>query len=162
MGISPKLLNEGETVVIDTHTHVKALLLPLLWLIVLLAAGIAGQVWLGGTAALVVWALVAVVSLYLVWWRVLEWITSTYTITNRRLITRHGVLTRRGHDIALSRISDVAYELDIVDRVLRCGTLIISDASTHGQVVLHDIPRVEKSQRKINEMLNKIHGGEQI
>jgi len=162
VGISPKLLNEGETVVIHTRTHVKALLLPLLWLIVLLAIGIVGQVWLGGTPALIVWALVVIVGLWLVGWRVLEWATSTYTVTTRRLITRHGVITRRGHDIPLGRISDVAYELGLVDRLLRCGTLIISDASTHGQVVLHDIPRVEESQRRINELLNKIHDGEGV
>ncbi|MFT4288485.1 PH domain-containing protein [Nocardioides sp.] len=162
MGISPKLLNEGETVVIHTRTHGKALVVPVLWLVVLLAIGIAGQIWLGGTPALIVWALVLIAGLWLVGWRLLEWATSTYTVTTRRLITRHGVITRRGHDIPLSRISDVAYELDIIDRILRCGTLIISDASTHGQVVLHDIPHVEESQRKINELLNKIHDGEQI
>ena len=71
----------------------------------------------------------------------LIWLTATYTITTRRLITRHGVITRSGHDIPLTRISDVAYEKDLIDRLLGCGTLVISDASTHGQVALPDIPR---------------------
>ena len=70
----------------------------------------------------------------------LIWLTATYTITTRRLITRHGVITRRGHDIPLSRISDVAYEKDLIDRLLGCGTLVISDASTHGQVALPGHP----------------------
>ena len=51
------------------------------------------------------------------------------------------MITRRGHDIPLTRISDVAYEKDLIDRLLGCGTLVISDASTHGQVALPDIPR---------------------
>ena len=83
-----------------------------------------------------------------------------YTFTDRRLITRTGVLTRRGHDIPLSRISDVASELGLVDRMLGCGTLIISDASTHGSVRLPDIPHVEDTQRRLNLLLSELeHSG---
>lgn len=158
VAISQKLLNDGESVVISTRTHPKALVGPLSALIVLLAIGVATQAWVGdradGLVVLVVWILVAVAIL---WWVVrpaLVWLTATYTITDRRLITRHGVLTRRGHDIPLSRISDVAYELHLVDRLLGCGTLVISDASTHGQVRLPDIPRVEETQRRLNDLLH--------
>jgi hypothetical protein len=38
--------------------------------------------------------------------------------------------------------------------MLGCGTLVISDASTHGSVRLHDIPRVEQVQRQITELLD--------
>ncbi len=159
VGISSKLLNDGETVVLHTRTHAKALLLPLLALIVLVAVGEAGHLWLPRVASLVVWALLAVGVVWLVLRPVLEWATATYTVTTRRLITRRGVLTRRGHDIPLSRISDVAYEFGLVDRLLGCGTLIISDASTDGRVVLHDIPQVEEAQRRINDLLHTTHRG---
>ncbi|MGL5825622.1 MAG: PH domain-containing protein, partial [Nocardioides sp.] len=56
----------------------------------------------------------------------------------------------------LLRVSDVAYEHGLTDRLLGCGTLVISDASTHGRVVLHDIPRVEDTHRKIVELLNDL------
>ena len=74
-----------------------------------------------------------------------------------RLITRSGVIVRRGHDMPLARISDIAYEFGPIDRMLGCGTLVISDASTHGQIKLHDIPRVEEAQRTINDLLQRIH-----
>ncbi|HVX53418.1 PH domain-containing protein [Nocardioides sp.] len=155
MAISPKLLNEGESVVVSTRTHPKALLLPLLALVVLLAIGVAVQVWVGVNAlSWIVWALVLIGAL---WWFVrplLVWSAASYTVTTRRLITRRGVLTRHGHDIPLSRISDVAYEMDLIDRMLGCGTLRISDASTDGEVVLPDIPHVEDVQRKINDLLH--------
>ena len=67
------------------------------------------------------------------------------------------MITRRGHDIPLSRISDVSYERDLVDRMLGCGTLVISDASTYGQVSLPDIPQVEESQRRLNQLLHGMH-----
>jgi len=88
---------------------------------------------------------------------VILWATATYTFTDRRLITRNGVIVRRGHDMPLARISDIAYEFGPIDRMLGCGTLLISDASTHGTIRLHDIPRVEETQRKVNEMLANIH-----
>lgn len=157
MAISRRLLNDGESVVIDTRTHVKALLWPLILLVVLLAVGTYVQVQWDQRVGYVVWAVVAVV---VVWWvlrPVIIWATASYTFTDRRLITRSGVLVRRGHDMPLARISDIAYEFGLIDRMLGCGTLLISDASTHGTVKLHDIPRVEETQRKVNEMLQRIH-----
>jgi len=159
--ISQKLLNPGEKIVVSTRTHPKALILPILTLVVLLAAGVVFSVLVdNGTARLVAWLLVLLLALWRVLWPFLDWLTSSYTITDRRLITRNGILTRRGHDIPLGRISDVAYELDLIDRVLGCGTLVISDASTHGQVLVYDIPQVEATQRKLNELLHGLHGGE--
>ena len=157
MAISQKLLNDGETVVISTRTHPKALLVPVLALVLLLAVGVAAQTVVDQhVVTLVVWVLVAI---GVVWWvlrPLVVWASASYTFTDRRLITRTGVLTRRGHDIPLSRISDVASELGLVDRMLGCGTLIISDASTHGSVRLPDIPHVEDTQRRLNLLLSDL------
>jgi uncharacterized membrane protein YdbT with pleckstrin-like domain len=161
VAISKDLLNEGESIVVDTRTHPKALLFPLLMLVVFLAIGTFVQKEVDQTEVnWTVWALMAVGIVWFVIRPVLIWLTATYTITTRRLITRHGVITRRGHDIPLTRVSDVAYEKDLIDRLLGCGTLVISDASTHGQVALPDIPRVEDVQRKLNDLLHELHSND--
>ena len=161
MAIDKDLLNEGETIVVDTRTHPKALLLPIFALVVLLAVGTVVQTQIDQDVVhLVVWVVVAVGIVWFVLRPVLIWLTATYTITTRRLITRHGVITRKGHDIPLTRISDVAYEKDLLDRLLGCGTLVISDASTHGQVALPDIPHIEKVQRDLSDLLHDIHDGD--
>jgi len=157
VAISRRLLNDDESVLVSTRTHVKALLFPLLLLIVIAAvAGYLTSLPSGeerDVLALVIW-LVALVAIVLVVLKpFLTWLTTTYTVTSRRLITRSGVLTRRGHDIPLIRISDVAYEHGILDRVLGCGTLVISDASEHGRVKLHDIPHVEQVHLRISKQL---------
>ena len=146
MVISQRLLNEGEHVVVSTRTHVKALLLPALWLI--LVAAVAGFVstFPSGRARplllAVIWILALVVVLRLVVAPFLRWMTTSYTVTDRRLITRTGVLSRRGHDIPLARINDVAYEHGLV-----------SDASEQGRVRLHDIPHVEQVHLAISDLL---------
>jgi len=163
VAISSKLLTEGESVVLSVRTHVKALLVPLIACVALLAVGVLLGMLLddraGGVPRLVVWGVVGLGLLWYVVRPVLDWLAATYTVTNRRLITRNGILTRRGHDIPLSRISDVASERGVIDRMLGCGTLIVSDASTHGQVHLHDIPKVEDVQRQINELLHRSDAG---
>jgi uncharacterized membrane protein YdbT with pleckstrin-like domain len=152
------LLNEGETIVVDTRTHPKALLLPILALVVLLAIGAFVQNSVDeGTVNLVVWVVLGIGIVWFVIRPVLVWLTATYTVTTRRLITRHGVITRKGHDIPLIRVSDVAYERDLIDRLLGCGTLVVSDASTHGQVALPDIPHIEDTHRRIQELLHDLH-----
>jgi uncharacterized membrane protein YdbT with pleckstrin-like domain len=158
VAISSKLLNEGERVIISTRTHPKALILPVVALVVFAAlAGYLTSVTDNGTAHLATWIVAVVLLAWLVVWPFLNWLTSTYTVTDRRLITRHGVLTRKGHDIPLNRISDVSYERGVVDRMLGCGTLIISDASTKGSVQLPDVPHVEQTQLKLSGLLYDQH-----
>jgi len=157
VAINPKILNEGEHVIISTRTHPKALIVPgLILLLILVVAIFSDRTFVGGAFSWGMWVVAAGLILWLSVWPLLEWLSASYTITNRRLITRRGVLVRRGHDIPLSRISDVAYELGVVDRMLGCGTLIISDASTLGRVPLHDIPHVEDTQRRLNDLLHDL------
>ena len=155
MAISPKLLNEGENVVVSTRTHPKALLLPILALVLFLALGVAVQVLIDqSVVTLIGWVVAGLGILRYALWPFLDWLTSYYTFTDRRLITRTGVITRRGHDIPLSRVSDIEIELHLIDRMLGCGTLVVSDASTHGRVVLPDLPHVEDVKRRVHLMLH--------
>ena len=50
----------------------------------------------------------------------LRWRTTTYTLTNHRLITRAGILNKVGHDVPVARITNVAYERSLVSTL---GTL---------------------------------------
>lgn len=163
MAISQKLLNPGETLVVSTRQHPKALFAPILALVFFLAIGVAVQVLIEEKwVTRVVWALCAIAIL---WWTVrpfFTWLTTVHGVTERRLITRRGIITRRGHDIPLARISDVQMEVNLIDRPFGCGTLVIADASTFGEVRLNDIPHVEETQRRINELLHALHGGQQV
>jgi uncharacterized membrane protein YdbT with pleckstrin-like domain len=155
MGISPKLLSEGEHVVISTRTHWKALVFPAIVLIVSFAVG--GYVlarW--GDNDAVMWAVIVVAVIVIVWWALrpfIVWLSTEYTVTNRRIINRSGIITRKGRDIPLYRINDVSYERDLLDRLLGCGTLVIAVANEEGNSVLYDVPRVEQLQLKITTLL---------
>ncbi|MPZ60751.1 MAG: PH domain-containing protein [Propionibacteriales bacterium] len=156
MAISPKLLADGEYVVLSTRTHIKELFAPIVVLI--LVGGVSGFL-LGvipDDPSWLYWVIVGLAALAaLAWvvWPFLNWLSSTYTVTNRRLITRRGVITRHGHDLPLRRINDVSYEKQLTDRMLGCGTLVISTASEEGQIELPDVPHVEHVHLQITELL---------
>lgn len=157
-----RLLNDGERVVVSTRTHVKALLWPALLLIVI--AGVTGFVISvlpdAGNAEPLVQAVVGGLAFLVVAWLVirpfLEWLTTSYTFTNRRFVMRAGLVAKHGRTIPLNRISGVDFEIGVVDRIFGCGTLVVSDASESGRVLLHDIPNVERVQMLVSEELHRL------
>lgn len=161
MAFPTKLLNEGEHVVVHTRTHVKALILPALALVVALALAFVATGLIEGTVGtLAVWVIFAVGLVAFLVGPFLRWLTTTYTFTNRRFIKRSGFIAKEGRTIPLNRISGVDFEIGVIDRIFGCGTLVVSDASTDGSVELSDIPDVEKVQLQVSNELHRLAGGD--
>lgn len=167
MAISHKLLGQDEHIVLELRTHWKALIRPVLVFIIVAAATGFAVAFLPdgsfhGIGLIAIAAIAVLLVLVLCVRRVLDWWFQTYTLTNRRLITRYGILNRSGRDIPLFRINNVSYEMSLLDRILKCGTLVIESAATSGQVLLSDVPNVEQVHLRINDMLfgrDGIHAG---
>jgi membrane protein YdbS with pleckstrin-like domain len=155
MVIPSRLLGEGEQVELGLRPHWKTLVAPALVLLVAtpLASYLAAvspdggsQKYVRGTVA-IVWVLV--VAKWSVW-PFLTWLTTSYAVTNRRIITRAGVVARHGRDMPLSRINDVSFSHSgVLERMLGCGTLVVESAGERGQLVLTDVPHVEDVQRDV-------------
>ncbi len=156
MAFNPDLLGRDEYVVEHLRTHPKKLVGPALLFIVLVALLIVGLSFLptAGRPA-TTWIVVIAAGVLVVWWvvlPVLRWLTTTFTFTNRRIITRSGLISRTGHDLPLNRVSDISYQRGLLDRVFGCGTLQLS-TSADDPVVLHDIPHVEDVHLRMTEIL---------
>jgi membrane protein YdbS with pleckstrin-like domain len=137
-----------EQPVLLLHPHWKTLIRPVLFTVIVVAAALVLEAVIpsgsGAAAERLVVAVVAVLALML--WLivpVLRWRMTTYELTTRRMRVREGIVTRRGRDIPLARISDVSFEKGPLDRLLGAGRLVVESAGEHGQIVLTDIPRVE-------------------
>lgn len=154
MAYPKNLLSEDETVVLETHPHWKTLVVPVLELLVVLA--VAGfllarfdQSWARWTTAGV--GLLLVVVVFGV--PFLRWRTTLFVFTSKRVVTRVGILTRTGRDVPLNRINDVSFSENLLERMLRCGTLTVESAGERGQVVLTDVPRVAEVQHQLYELI---------
>jgi membrane protein YdbS with pleckstrin-like domain len=152
VGYPDNVLAKDEQVVLHRHPHWKRLIGPVLVLLVAtaVAAFVAAVVqrtnW-DNTAKTVVSSVVLVIWLVLIGWLTLwpffSWLTTHFVITDRRVMFRHGVLTRSGIDIPLARVNSVEFRHGLLDRMVRTGTLIIESAS-QDPLEFHDIPQVER------------------
>ncbi|HEX3922785.1 MAG TPA: PH domain-containing protein [Streptosporangiaceae bacterium] len=151
-------LSEGERFVLQLHPHWKTLLRPFFILAVVVAAAIVALVLLpprSDLAAVRIAIGAVALVLAIVWFLVplLRWKTTSYELTTRRLRLRSGILSRTGRDFPLIRISDVSFSHGLLDRVLGCGRLVVESAGEHGQLVLTEIPGVERVQATLFQLV---------
>lgn len=157
MTSSGQLADEEHSVML-VHPHWKTILGPVLIALVTVAAALALIIVIpSGSAAkwerLAVGVVAVVILLTWVLVPLLRWRRTTYELTTRRLRLREGVLTRRGRDFPLLRISDVSFQHGLLDRLLGCGKLIVESAGEHGQLVLPEIPHVERVQGTLFQLV---------
>jgi len=169
MGFPQRLLSDDERLVLVIRQHIKVLFVPILVLIVGIAAAVGVSfVSLFSDATwvrLVLWVVVGLIILRWAIWPWVVWWNQVYAITNRRLILRSGVLNRQGHDMPLSRLNDVSFEHNVIERMLGAGTLIVESAGERGQLTLNDIPKVEVVQRtlyRLSEDVRGVHGSDEL
>jgi uncharacterized membrane protein YdbT with pleckstrin-like domain len=170
VGYPDNVLAKDEHVVLHSHPHWKRLIGPVLVFIV--ATGVAAFVtavvqqrtgW-DQTARMIVdgviWAIWLVLLCWLTLAPVLSWRTTHFVITDRRVMFRHGLLTRSGIDIPLARINSVEFRHGLTDRMVGTGTLIIESAS-QDPLEFHDIPQVERVHSLLYHEVFDTLGGEE-
>jgi membrane protein YdbS with pleckstrin-like domain len=152
VGYPDNVLAADERVVLHRHPHWKRLIGPVLVLLLstALAAfglGVVDRTDWQSMAKNIVMIVIGVIWLilngWLVLWPLLNWRSTHFVITDRRVMFRHGVMTRSGIDIPLARINSVEFRHGLLDRMVRTGTLIIESAS-QDPLEFNDIPRVEQ------------------
>ena len=147
-----KLLSDGETVEFELRPHFRALIVPIIVLLAIVFVGTWMFFWTDNTVfrwVIVIISAALFVPFVLV--AFLRWITTQYVFTNRRVITRQGMLTRQGRDMPLSKINNVSFEVSVLGRILNYGTLRIESAN-ESDLVIEDVPNVEKVQRELYSM----------
>jgi uncharacterized membrane protein YdbT with pleckstrin-like domain len=151
-------LTEGEAFVLQLHPHWKTLLRPALILIVTLAAALALLILLPAKSdppvvRIIIGAVALVLIIIFFGVPFLRWRTTSYELTTRRLRLRSGIVSRSGRDFPLIRISDVSFQHGLIDRLLGCGKLVVESAGEHGQLVLNEIPHVQRVQSTLFQLV---------
>jgi len=151
-------LTEGEVFVLQLHPHWKTLLRPFFILIVTLAAALALLILLPAGAdppvvRIIIGAIALLLSIVFFAVPIARWRTTSYELTTRRLRLRSGIVSRSGRDFPLIRISDVSFQHGLIDRLLGCGQLIVESAGEHGQLVLNEIPHVQRVQSTLFQLV---------
>ena len=155
MAFPDDVLTTDEHVVLHLHPHWKAMIRPVLILLLAIAGVAAVAIFLPGNmiALYAVGAVALVLVLWLTFWPWVVWRTTHYVISNERVLLQHGVFSRDRRDIPLARVNDHSMSQTFIERLLGCGTLTIESAGERGQSVLTDIPGVEKVQTTLYELV---------
>jgi uncharacterized membrane protein YdbT with pleckstrin-like domain len=88
-------------------------------------------IWAGLSATTAV-IIAVVVALVTVVWALLETIRWKYTITNRRVFVRHGLVSVQEQTARLERVQDVTLRQTLFDRLFGVGRLDIDTAGSEG------------------------------
>jgi uncharacterized membrane protein YdbT with pleckstrin-like domain len=155
-----KLLADDEEVVRHLHPHWLTLFWPVVGFLLLVGAASFGAALVPASSSQGLLRLVVVVVavlLILIFCLVplLRWRTTSYVITTHRLLFRAGILSRRGRDIGLSRITDVSYSQTLWERLINSGTLTIESAGESGATTLKEIPDSDGVQQLLNHMIEE-------
>ena len=148
MSYPEHLLTEDEQVIREFRPHWRLLLIPVLWFLAGLVVVIAELtlVDLDPIVDLIVAGLVVVALVPLFFAPLVRWFFTIYVLTSERLITRSGVIARRGIEIPLESISNVLFHQNVLERILRSGDLLIESAGESGQSKFDDVPYPDEFQ----------------
>ncbi|MEX5721561.1 PH domain-containing protein [Geodermatophilus maliterrae] len=155
-----KLLADDEEVVRHLHPHWTTLFWPVVRALVVVGAGsyLAALVPPGpqqGSLRLLLLAVALVALAVLVGGPVLRWRTTHHVLTTHRLLSREGVRSRRGRDVALSRVTDVSFRQTLRQRLIRSGTLTVESVGDGGPLVLERVPDVEGTAGLLHHLIEE-------
>jgi uncharacterized membrane protein YdbT with pleckstrin-like domain len=150
----------GEQSVLMLHPHWKTLIAPIATAFLIVAALLVAEVLIpnGKAAGIERLVVLAAAIVLLMWWLMyplLRWRTTRYELTTRRMRLRDGIIARSGRDIPLSRVTDVSFRKGLLDRLLGCGTLVVESAGEHGEIMLTEIPHVERVQATLFQLVEE-------
>jgi hypothetical protein len=142
MGYVESLLSDGEVIVLRTRKHWLSIFIDGLlgWLfglggLVLLIFGLwirgNGEGWSGSLGNIVSGGsgIIILIGVILVAWRIVNWRTQDYMVTNRRVLKVEGVLNKRTGDSNLEKVNDAVLDQSVVGRMLNYGDLDILTAA---------------------------------
>src|SRR5579862_3714408 len=112
-----------EKIIFRTKKHLVIFFWPLVWLILLaIAANYMSHQYL---LAKLVWAPWAVVAL--LWAHAgLEYMTSEFVVTNKRVMMREGLFTRHSNEVRLGAIAQVNVDQSLIGQMLNYGNVSLN------------------------------------
>ncbi|MDD2858108.1 MAG: PH domain-containing protein [Candidatus Nanopelagicales bacterium] len=151
MAYPAKLLAPGESIVYELKPHWRGLIVPFIafilevFILTLLLVRFSDS-------AVVRWIVLVAFVFFVVLWSLvpfLRWLTTQYVFTDRRIITRSGLLTKQGRDMPLAKTNNVSFSQGLLGRMLNFGNLDIDSANADGSLIIRDVPDVENIQRDV-------------
>jgi uncharacterized membrane protein YdbT with pleckstrin-like domain len=161
MAFPRRFLHDDEEVVTDLKPHLWFLVPDLVLELVLIVIGVVLAQFLNpGNGNLNGWInwlalLLAVVGAARFVWTYLQWANTHFVITTDRLIYRSGIVAKKGKEIPLERINDIAAKQSIFERLVGAGDLLIESGGEQGQQRFSNVRRPFDVQNEIYRQMER-------
>ena len=154
MGYIDQNLLPDERILFRTKKHIIIFFLPLMWTIFsIFAVGymetnpfLVKINWLPGLVALIFWS-----STFI------EYLTSDFAVTNKRILMREGLLYRHTNETRLSTISQVNVMQSLLGQWLNYGGIVVNAFGAYDAFSMIDKPF--QFQKAVNEQLDHLVRG---
>jgi len=155
VGYPRQLLNDGEEIILDLKPHWMYVVPTIIvWLgatvLCLLLWSVSGQNWMSWVTLVVFLGLGVNAAV-----RYSKWTTTSFTVTNDRVIFRQGMIAKSGVEIPLERIMNVNFKQSIWERMIGAGDLLIESGGKDGQSRFSDVRKPELVAKEIHEQANQ-------
>ncbi len=88
--------------------------------------------------------------------RYLTWTTTNFVVTNERVISRTGVVSKQGIEIPLDRINTVFFNQTLFERMIGAGDIGIESAGEGGRQTFTDIRKPNLVQNEIYRQVESL------
>jgi membrane protein YdbS with pleckstrin-like domain len=157
MAFPKNLLNPNEEVAVDLNPHWLYFFEPVVTVIGLVILALFVQFQLDGSVEdTLVTVLVIGVIAAAVWAgiRYLKWSTTSFVVTDDRVIFRHGIFAKAGVQIPLERINNVNFHQTFIERMVGAGDLLIESGGESGQSRFTDVRHPDQIQKLIHAQID--------
>lgn len=159
----------GEQTLTHVRQHWSVIALPIAGGALVLVAGIVAllliPVSLAGIQldAVRLWIFALLLIAGLTWSAVhwLRWRLTTFVLTDRRIVSEGGVLSRYSESITLDRIQNTMLRRPLGDRLIGAGDIEIESAGRDGVEVMHRIPDASRFYTSLLQAIQDVRRPEQ-
>jgi uncharacterized membrane protein YdbT with pleckstrin-like domain len=155
--IPRKLLDDDEEVVVDLRPHWSFLIGPVLGAIGVIVVAVAILVAVPSAPGAVIVTVLVFLAGAMIWLagRYARWASTSFVLTNSRVVYRTGVFSRHGSEIPLERVNDITVHQTILERLVGSGRLFIESAGRLGEEAFIGVPRCVAVQKAIHQQLEQ-------
>ena len=156
-----RLVYDDETVALDLRPHWWSFSRHILTGVPLVVIVVAvTRIQSDDVRNVVRWPVAGLVLVWAAWLgiRYIRWLTTSFVVTDQRVLYRAGVVGRRGVEIPLDRIVNINSHQGIWERLIGAGDLDIESAGEEGDAFFRNVRRPDDVQNEIyQEMEGVVH-----
>ncbi len=155
MGYIENNLQSGEVIAYRAQIHWAIFISPIVWFLLIfvfshqLIMGVKNQFY-------VLMFLISIGAfIYLFIKAIVTKISAEYALTNKRLIMKRGIISRKSLELILTKCEGISVEQRILGRLLGFGTIIVTTGGVTNKYA--KIANPIEFRNRINEQINILH-----